>query len=135
MDLILQHILQEAEEEKQKILAAAQKEAAQIIAAARQEADALSRGILQRFEANCLNQKKRNIVNARLQQKTKLLEKKQEFIEAVTARLRQDLEAHKLKKEQVCLHQTNQVAEDPVFYLEQLRRDYETDLAAALFSA
>ena len=135
MDLILQHILQEAEEEKQKILAVAQQQAAQIITAARQEADTLSRGILQRFEADCFNQKKRNIVNARLQQKTKLLEKKQEFIEAVMARLRQDLEAHKLKKEQVCLHKISQVAEDPVFYLEQLRRDYETDLAAALFSA
>ena len=133
LESILEHILQQANTEKNSIIQEARLDAERITSAAQQEADILFREIIAREKAAYENQRQWLIVNARLEQKKNLLSTKQGWVDSVFKKLKPTLKGDQLKKQQVSPDKVKEVPEDIDFYLSKLRQDYETEIARIIF--
>ncbi|MCM8770668.1 MAG: V-type ATP synthase subunit E family protein [Candidatus Omnitrophica bacterium] len=134
LEAILAHITQEAEVKKNQIIQEAQKEAEKIIQASRQEAEAVYNTFLQQEKIKQESEKRGLIVKARLENKKRMLQAKQELIDEVFQRLKSGLAKERFKKEQVSFKETKEVAEDLDFYLANLRLTLEPEIARILFA-
>lgn len=133
LESILKHILGEAEKKKEGILLSAQKEREGILQQAQQEAEKLYQEILREEKALSEGQRRHYIVSARLERKKELLSLKQELIGSVFAAIRPHLKGDKFKKQQILTDKVREEPEDIEFYLNKIRKDYETALADILF--
>lgn len=133
LEAIVEHILIEADKEKQKIMQQAMLQAQEIIRQAREESDELYRGIINTQASFGEKQKQRLIVHARLEAKKNLLIAKQELINTVFDRLKSGLNKTQLKKQQIGQDKIQEAYEDMGFYLNKMRQDYETKIAEILF--
>jgi len=133
LELILNHIINQAQLEREKIIQEAERQAEGIIREAKLEAGQIYQEMLSREEAHNENLKQRLIINARLQQKKRLLEAKQESISAVFKKLKAELKKEKFKKEQVFHDRVHEVTEDTDFHLNNFRLDNESTIAGMLF--
>lgn len=134
LESILNHILAEANTQRDKIIQEAKFAADKIIQEAKQEAEALYQEELNKEKTLSLAQRQRLVVNARLEEKKKLLEAKQELIDNAFEKLKLTLKSDRFKKQQVSADRIKEVPEDIDFYLKQLRQDYETEIAGILFN-
>ncbi len=133
LESIINHILEEASAKEQEIIQQAKKEAGRMIQEARLEADNLYQGIIIKAKADAERQKHQLLVQARLEQKKKLLRTKQESIDSLFQELKSTLGEGKIKKQEVYGDKIKEVAEDIDFYLEKIRHDYESEIAGILF--
>lgn len=133
LESILNHILGEAEVQKDKIIQEARQEADKIINQAKKEAEGLYNEILAKEKALAEHEKQAQIVHARLEAKKNLLRAKQDLIDTIFIKLKEDLKKEKLKKQQISHDKTHEVMEDIDFYLNRVRLDYETEIAKVLF--
>lgn len=134
VETILEHITKDTQGQSQKIVQEAQQEAAAITQQAQKKADQLYVDLLAKEKALYAAQKQRVIVNARMEYKKDLLGAKQELISLVLEKVKHQIGKGKLKKEQIAQDKVQEVSEDIDFFLEQLRRDYETEIAETLFA-
>ncbi len=134
LESIIQHILEEAGGQSEEITFAAKKEAAGIILTAKQEAEKLYQEILRKEESALEAGKARLVVNARLESKKSLLLAKHQLIDLVFQRLESGLHKERFKKEQVGQEKIQEVSEDAHFYLDNIKLQYESEVAKILFS-
>jgi len=134
LESILNHILSEADTQREKIIQEAKQQRDKIIQEAKLEAEKFYRESLNKEKALLETQKQRLIVNARLDAKKSLLETKQELIDDVFKKLKSALKGDKFKKQQVSLDKVKEVPEEIDFYLSKFRPDYETEIAKVLFT-
>jgi vacuolar-type H+-ATPase subunit E/Vma4 len=134
LESILQRITNNADAESQKIIQQARREAEVIIQQAQKEADKMYEGLLAKEKILYEAQKQKFIVNARLEYKKDLLSAKQGLINGVLEKVKHRLGKDKLKKEQIAQDKIYEVSEDIDFFLGQLLRDCETEIAKVLFS-
>jgi len=132
LDSIIEHILKEAEAEKEKIIQQAQAERSTLIQETKKQAEQLYQESIQKETGRLERQKQGLIVQARIESKKQLLKTKQELIDMVFAKLKSTLKKDKLKKEQVSHDKIYEVSEDIDFYLNKIRPDYETEIAKIL---
>lgn len=133
LESILNHILGQANAEREKIIQQARQQAEKIIRQAGQEAENLSRQIIAEERNLSGRTRQRLIVNARLAGRKDLLKAKQELIDTVFEKLKLSLGKAKLKKQQVTKEGIEEVSEDIGFYLNKIRSDFENEIAKALF--
>jgi len=133
VESILAHILSKADAQAKEIIAQAQHEAKDLIAQAKKQAETNYQEIFQQERRIGLKDKERSIVNARLKYKNDLLKAKHEVMDEVFKRLSGHLKSEVLKKQQVSLHKTQDVAASPVLYLQDMRLTYEAQIAKILF--
>jgi vacuolar-type H+-ATPase subunit E/Vma4 len=133
LESILEHILNEAELEKNKIVQEALAQVDAIIRQAKEEAAGFYKSIVAKEKSLHEHHKKKLIVNASLEHKKNLLAAKQELIDEVFSRLKSTLKAERFKKEQVSYDKVKETVEDIDFYLAMLRQEHETEIARILF--
>lgn len=133
LESILEHILNEAEDQKKKILQEALAQADAIIRQAKEEATRLYNSIVAKEKSLHEHHKQKLIVNARLELKKNLLAAKQEMIGEVFSKLKSALKTERFKKEQVSYEKVKETVEDIDFYLAMLRQEQETEIARILF--
>lgn len=133
LESILNKITHNGNLEGKKIIQEARKEAEGIIQQAKEEADKLYRQILEKEKSLYESQKQKLLVNARLEDKKNLLKAKQELIAEIFERLKSEIPKGKIKEQHILQHKTEEVSEDVDFYLDNLRHDYETEIARVLF--
>jgi V/A-type H+-transporting ATPase subunit E len=133
LESILEHITSEAKAQRDKIIREAGLGADKIIQEAKLAAEKVYQELLDKEKNASLAKKQGLIVNARLEQRKNLLKAKQELIEEVFKKLNPIIKSDKFKKQQVLIDKVKEVAQDLDFYLEQLRQDYETEIARILF--
>jgi vacuolar-type H+-ATPase subunit E/Vma4 len=134
LEAIVHHILAEAETQAEKLIQEARQEADKIIREAKQIAEKDYQEIIHTEERSLHGKKQGLIVNARLDCKKNILSAKQELITQVFERLKATLKAGKIKKQQILACKVEEVPEDVDFYLAQLRNDYDSEIAAILFT-
>ena len=134
IESILQRITNNADTESQQIIQQARQEAAEILQQAQKEADKTYEGMLAKEKLLYAAQKQGVMVNARLEHKKDSLAAKQRLINIVLEKVKQHLGKGRLKKEQITQDKVHEVSEDIDFFLEQLRRNYETEIAKILFA-
>jgi V/A-type H+-transporting ATPase subunit E len=133
LESILEHILAEANAQRDKIIQQAQLEADKIIREAQLAAKDLYQGIIEKEKTLYLKQKQQAVVNARLGQKRSLLLAKQELMQTVFEKLKPSLKSDKIKKEEIFIDKVHQAQADAGFYLDKLRQEYEAQIARILF--
>lgn len=133
LDSILEHILDEANAQRDKIIQETREKSTGIIQGAKTEAQKLYQEILDKERVFCEKEKQRLIVNARLESKKNLLKAKQELIGSAFEKLKSTLAKDKFKKQQVFQDKVQQAVEDIDFYLNKIRPDYEIEIARILF--
>lgn len=134
LESILNHILEQAKNEKEKILQAAKQKQNIIIKEARHEAERIYQEGIEKEKKILERQKQGLIVNARLQAKKDLLKTKQELIEGVLIKLKSELKKERPKKQLVSPEKTREVTQDLGFYLNKIRHEHETEIAKILFA-
>lgn len=134
LESIVNHILAEVNTQRDKIIQEARQQTDTIIQEARQQADKLYQAIIEHEKSLLESQRKKLIINAKLESKKELLKTKQEAIDAVFERLKTGLVKDKFKKKQIYRDKIEEVAENIDFYLNKMRIDYETEIARILFS-
>lgn len=130
---ILNHIIGEADKEKNNIIQQAQQQAEAIIQQAQQQADGIYKEIINAEKSLLEKEKKKLVVNSNLESKKKLLKSKQEMIDAVFEKLKSTLKKDRLKKQQIFKNRIEEVAADIDFYLDRIRLDNEAELAKIFF--
>ncbi len=120
--------------QRDKILSEAVEKKAALSRAAEEEAERLFLEEVSRAERAAAAEKNRIMINGRLEAKKRLLEAKRELLSSVFAGLEPLLAEKGLMKEQVLPEGTRNVPEESGFYLEELRQDFESEVAAVLFS-
>lgn len=134
LQAILEHILGDAHSGAERITREVEIEAAGIIQAAKKEADKLYREILEKERAAYERHKQQLVVKARLEAKKNLLQTKQELIDSAFQRLKSGLKGDRFKKQEVSFDKIKEVGEEIGFYLDNLRHDYEIEIAEILFT-
>jgi vacuolar-type H+-ATPase subunit H len=132
LESIVEEILREANSEKGRIIESGQKEAEAIIQEAKAEADKICQDIIAREKQNLESEKQRSITAAKLQERKKILEAKQEMIKNVFLKIKGIFKGD-IKK---VIVSRDRVEEEPLeidVFLDELRRDYETEIAKILF--
>lgn len=134
LESILNHILQEANKQREEIIQEARLKAQDLIRQAHQEAAELYQNTLDKEKALLTREKQKIIVNARLDSKKNLLMTQQELIDVVFDKLKFSLKSEKFKKQQIYLDKVKEAPEDIDFYLNRLRLEHEAEIARILFS-
>ena len=134
IESILQRIANNADNESQQIIRQARQEAEVIIQQAQKEADQTYEVLFTKERFLYAAQKQRAMVNARLEHKKDSLAAKQRLINVVLEKVKQRLGKGRLKKEQITQDKSHEASENIDFFLEQLRREYETEIAKILFA-
>lgn len=133
LESILEHILSQANCQKDKIIETAKEEADKIIQAAKLEADKLFQESLEKEKRLYLAGQQKRLVEAHLEAKRQILESKQELISHVFEKLKAGLDKNRFKKERIASDKVEEVNEDLDFYLNKIRPDYEAQIAKILF--
>ena len=131
---IVEHIIRQAGMQRDKIIAEAAEKGEALSRTADEEAEKLFREEVSKAERAAAAEKDRIIIDSRMEAKKRLLEAKRALLSSVFAGLKPLLEEKKLMKEQVSPEGTKSVPEEIGFYLEELRQDFESEVAAVLFS-
>lgn len=134
LESIVTHILSEAQREKETILVQAHKDAGGILQAAHEEAEKLYQEMFEKEKLLLENQRKNQLVHARLEGRKELLQVKQALIGDVFTQLKAHLTKSRFKKQLVMAQKTEEEVEDIDFYLEHIRLDCESEIANILFS-
>lgn len=134
LESIVNHILVEADSQKELILKEAKQQAESILKQAEQEAERLTQQIINQEKMLAEKERQKILVNARLEQKKNSLSAKQELIDAVFAKLKASLQEDRFKKQRIFKDKVQEAPEDIDFYLNRIRADCETEIAEILFS-
>lgn len=134
LETILSHIQNTAKIEADKIARQAKEETGKILQEARLQADKLYQELLANESSLYEKEKQKLIVQARLEGRKNLLAAKQELISDTFKKLKSGISRTKLKKQQIVQDKIHEVSEDPDYYLDRVRPDYEADIAKILFS-
>lgn len=133
LDSILEHIINNADNEAGKIIEQARLSKGNILKEAKEEADKLYNQRLQKEKAAGERTKRGLLVNARLESKKSILAAKQELLSQVFEKLKPTFAGTKLSRELIGRDKTSEVAEDIDFYIDKIKTDYETEVARILF--
>ncbi len=133
LESILANINKNADIETGKIIQEAKNEADKIIQQAKAEADIVYRNILAIAKADYERNRQQLIVNAHIQRRKILLQTKQELIDIVFKKLKSVIKSDRIKKQQVYIDGVKEVPENMDFYIANLRRDNEAEIARILF--
>lgn len=133
LESIIEHITGEANAQKENLIRDANLQAEVIIKDAQTEAAQIYKDTFEKGRASLEAEQQKLIVNARLEARKKLLFAKQGLIDKVFEGLKNEIDKEKLKKKQILHDKVKEVSEDFDFYLNQLRRACETELARILF--
>ncbi|MCX5702321.1 MAG: hypothetical protein NTW64_05050 [Candidatus Omnitrophica bacterium] len=133
LESILERINTEGLVQKEKIIQAAQKEVTDLIYKARLEAEQLDQEIVAREKSVAQKQKQGLIVNARLKAKNTALSSKQALIDYVFERTKEHISLTKFKKQVISHEKVSEVSEKPEHYLQEIRHEYESEIAKILF--
>lgn len=133
LESILERISAAGQAEKEKIIRTAQKETQELISRANQQAEQRGRQLLEREKLAAEKQREGLVVNARLKAKNALLSSKQALIGDVLKRAKEHISRTKLKKQVISYERVNEVQEEPKHYLQDIRREFESEIAKILF--
>ncbi len=134
LDSIIAHIRAQAAGQAEAIMQQAREQEARLLNDGKVAAEKLYRDLLA-IETNRLErQKQRQLVNCRLENRKKILATKAEILDQLFEKVRTHLQKGKIKKQVVSAGEQREVPEDIGFYLDKLRRNFETQIATMLFS-
>ncbi len=134
LDSIIAHIQAQAASQAESIMQQAREQEARLLNDGRNAAAKLYRDLLALEKNRLERQKQRQLVNCRLENRKKILQTKEEILDRLFEKVQTHLQKGKIKKQVVSARGQREVPEDIGFYLEKLRRDFETQIAAMLFS-
>lgn len=134
LDSILTRIQDETDAQARAIVQEARLQAEKSVEAGRQEADKLYREIMRAAQNLAAQKKQRALVICRLENRKKILQVKQEILDALFAKTKSELKKNRIKKQVVAAQGCTEESENIDFFLNDLRRDIETELAQMLFS-
>lgn len=134
LDSIIDHIQDTSASQAEAIMQQTREQEARLLNNGRIAAEKLYRDLLAIETKRLERQKQQQLVNCRLENRKKILETKEEILDHLFEKVRAHLQKGKLKKQVVSARKQREVPEDIGFYLEKLRRDFETQIAAMLFS-
>jgi len=134
LESIIEHILAQANAEREEIIRQANDERDIILRQAKQEAETLYQANLKKERALYEKEKQRLITSARLESRKDLLKVKQELIDTIFEKLKADIKGSTLLKKQIITHDKREETKAELsFYIEKFRFDYEADVARILF--
>ena len=134
LDSILARIQDETAAQARAIVQEARQQAEKSIEAGRQETDKLYREIMRAAQNLAAQKKQRALVICRLENRKKILQVKQEILDTLFAKTKSELKKNRIKKQVVAAQGCTEESENIDFFLNDLRRDIETELAQMLFS-
>jgi vacuolar-type H+-ATPase subunit E/Vma4 len=134
LDPIIAQIRDTSASQAEAILQQARRQETQMLDDGRIAAEKLYGDLLGREKSRLERQKQRQLVNCRLENRKKILQAKEDILNGLFEKVRIRLQQGKIKKQVVSAHGQQEAPEDIVFYLDKLRRDFETRIAAILFS-
>jgi len=134
LDSIITHIQAQAAGQAESIMHQARQQESQLLNAGKIAAEKLYRDLLALEKNRQEKQKQRQLVNCRLENRKKILATKEEILDSLFEKVRAQLQQGQIKKQVVSANEQREVPEDIGFYLEKMRRDFETQMAAMLFS-
>jgi vacuolar-type H+-ATPase subunit E/Vma4 len=131
---ILARIQAEADSQAETVLCRAQEQAEQLVASARREAEQLYNQNMDR-EKKLLEQKKqRLLVGRRLENRKGILGRKQEILDGLFDELEAALKKKRIQKLVISPLASATKPETVEFFIADLRRDSESEVAVILFS-
>jgi len=133
LESIIKRITSLADARGEAIIQQARQEADRLLQQAEAQGQAFSQALLKKETAALDTQRQRFIVQARLEAKKALLKAKQELLDEVFAKVKQELARGKIKKEQIAVDTVREASADIDFFLGQIRLGVETEAAAILF--
>ena len=134
IESIIEHILKQARQQRERIIAEAMEKKADFARRSAEEAAVLFSDAIKDAERAAEAERNRIMISGRLEAKKRLLEAKREILSAVFAEMEPVLMGKGLMKEQVLSDGFRRVPEERGFYLEKLRQDFESEIAGVLFS-
>jgi vacuolar-type H+-ATPase subunit E/Vma4 len=134
LDSILAHIEAQAAGQVEAVTRQARQQEAGLLAGGRAAAEKSFRDLLEREKNRLEKQKQRRLVSCRLENRKKILQAKEEILASLFEKVRAQLQKRHIKKLVVAADEQRETPEDIGFYLQKLRRDFETRIAAMLFS-
>jgi vacuolar-type H+-ATPase subunit E/Vma4 len=134
LDSILTRIQDDTDAQTRAIVQEARQQSEKLLAAGQQEADKLYRGTLLAVKNLAAQKKQRALVICRLENRKRVLQTKQEIIDALFAKAKSGLKKNQIRKQVVAAQGHTEESESIDFFLNDLRRDIETELVQLLFS-
>jgi vacuolar-type H+-ATPase subunit E/Vma4 len=134
LDSIIAHIRTQAASQTETIMEQTRRQEAQLLNDGRSAAEKLYRDLLAGEKNRVERLKQHQLVSCRLENRKKILRTKEEILDSLFEKVRTHLQQGGIKKQVVSAHGLRELPEDTGFYLQQLRRDFETQIAALLFS-
>jgi len=134
LDSIIAHIQAQAASQAESIMQQAREQEAQLLNDGKTAAEKLYHDLLALEKNRRERQKQRQLVNCHLENRKKILQTKEEILDSLFEKVRTHLQKGKIKKQVVSANEQREIPEDIGFYLDKLRRDFETQIAVMLFS-
>jgi vacuolar-type H+-ATPase subunit E/Vma4 len=134
LDSIIAHIRTQAASQAETIMEQTRRQEARLLNDGRSAAEKLYRDLLAGEKNRVERLKQHQLVSCRLENRKKILRTKEEILDSLFEKVRTHLQQGGIKKQVVSAHGLREFPEDTGFYLQQLRRDFETQIAALLFS-
>jgi vacuolar-type H+-ATPase subunit E/Vma4 len=134
LDSIIAHIEAQAAGQVEAVMRQARQQEAGLLADGKAAAEKSYRDLLDREKSRLEKQKQRRLVSCRLENRKKILQAKEEILTGLFEKVRVQLQKGHIKKLVVAADEERETPEDIGFYLQKLRRDFETRIAAMLFS-
>ncbi|MCX6554251.1 MAG: V-type ATP synthase subunit E [Candidatus Aminicenantes bacterium] len=134
LDSILTRIQDETSAQARVIVQEARQQAEKLLATGRREADKLFRVTMLAAQNLAAQKKQRELVICRLENRKRVLQTKQEILDALFAKTKSKLKKSQIRKQVVAAQGHTEESESIDFFINALRRDIETELAKLLFS-
>jgi vacuolar-type H+-ATPase subunit E/Vma4 len=134
LDTILTRIQDETDAQVRAIVQEARLQAEKLVEAGRQEAEKLYRVTMLAANDLAAQKKQRELVICRLENRKRVLQTKQEILDALFAKTKSGLKKNRIKKQVVTAQGNTAESENIDFFLNGLRRDIESELVQLLFS-
>jgi len=134
LDSILTRIQGETDAQVCAIVQEARRQAEKLLATGRQEADKLFHRTMLAAQNLAAQKKQRALVICRLENRKRVLQTKQEILDALFAKTKSRLKKSQIRKQVVAAQGYTEESESIDFFINALRRDIETELAKLLFS-
>jgi vacuolar-type H+-ATPase subunit E/Vma4 len=133
LDSILTRIQEETAAQARALVQEARQQAEKLLATGHQEADKLYHGIVLAAQNLAAQKKQRALVICRLENRKRVLQTKQEILDALFAKTKSSLKKNQIRKQVVTAQGVTEESENIDFFINALRRDIETELAKLLF--
>jgi vacuolar-type H+-ATPase subunit E/Vma4 len=130
---ILARIQDDTAAQGRAIVQEARQHAEKLVEAGEQEAEKLYRGTMLAAKNLAAQKKQRELVICRLENRKRVLQTKQEILDALFAKAKSRLKKNRIKKQVVASKGHTEESENIDFFLNALRRDIESELAKLLF--